>query len=101
MTKLTPLHNNVVLIKREDFGEKKFGSILVANIGDDKNTVGEIVAVGPGAYTSEGILIPMQVQVGQLAVFPTFGASKFQADNVDYIMCKEVDLIAIYSQTED
>ncbi len=91
---IKPLHNHVV-IKQSENTEEMYGNIIVADMGKEKPLMGEIIAVGPGLYNLNGVLIPMTVEVGQLVAFPAFGGQKLTVEGEEYIICKDPDLIAI------
>ncbi len=94
--KLRAKNNNLILKRRDDLEQKQFGSIIVPT-GDDKQFVGEIVAMGPGYYLYNGDFIQCsdEYRVGDIVVYPNFGSLKFKFDRQDYIVTKSVDIIAI------
>lgn len=59
-----------VLIQRDPPKEMSAGGIALPNPSQNKrHGRGTVVAVGPGAYTSKGILIPPQLQEGDRVIF--------------------------------
>jgi chaperonin GroES len=91
--KINPLHNHVV-IKRKDETEMMYGKIIIPDLGNDKVIIGEVIASGPGIINMNGILIPNNIEVGQMVVMPSFGGQKITLENEDYLVYKEQDLIA-------
>ena len=58
--------------------------------------MGEIVAVGPGSWSVTGEkFLETTVKVGQLVAFPSFGGQRITVQGEEYVVVKEVDLIAI------
>jgi chaperonin GroES len=93
--KVIPLHSNV-LIKQQDETETMYGNIIVPDAGKEKPLMGEVVAVGPGSWSVTGEkFLETTVKVGQLVAFPSFGGQRITVEGEDYIVVKEVDLIAI------
>jgi chaperonin GroES len=93
--KVIPLHSNV-LIKQQDETETMYGNIIVPDAGKEKPLMGEVVAVGPGSWSVTGEkFLETIVKVGQLVAFPSFGGQRITVEGEDYIVVKEVDLIAI------
>jgi chaperonin GroES len=93
--KVIPLHSNV-LIKQQDETETMYGNIIVPDAGKEKPLMGEVVAVGPGSWSVTGEkFLETTVKVGQLVAFPSFGGQRITIEGEDYIVVKEVDLIAI------
>lgn len=95
-TTLTPLGDKVI-VKRVEAETKTKGGIIIPESAKEKPSEGEIVAVGTGALTSEGKLIPMNVKVGEIAVFPKWGGTEMKIDGIEYIIIKESDILAIKS----
>ena len=93
--KVIPLHSNV-LIKQQDETETMYGNIIVPDAGKEKPLMGEVVAVGPGSWSVTGEkFLETTVKVGQLVAFPSFGGQRITVEGEEYIVVKEVDLIAI------
>ena len=62
---------NAVIVKPIEL--ENTGNIIIPDIGNGKNEFGEVVSVGPGAYSNTGDLIPTQLKVGDLVLLPTMG----------------------------
>lgn len=93
--KVIPLHSNV-LIKQQDETETMYGNIIVPDAGKEKPLMGEIVAVGPGAYSVTGeVFLETKTKVGQTVCFPSFGGQRITIEGEEYVVVKEQDLIAI------
>jgi chaperonin GroES len=93
--KVIPLHSNV-LIKQQDETETMYGNIIVPDAGKEKPLMGEVVAVGPGLWSVTGEkFLETTVKVGQLVAFPSFGGQRITVQGEEYVVVKEVDLIAI------
>jgi chaperonin GroES len=93
--KVIPLHSNV-LIKQQDETETMYGNIIVPDAGKEKPLMGEVVAVGPGSWSVTGEkFLETTVKVGQLVAFPSFGGQRITVEGDEYVVVKEVDLIAI------
>ena len=85
---------NAVIVKPLDIEETKYGSIVVPDIGKDKNEHGEIVAIGPGQHTISGTFIPTISSVGDVVVLPTQGFTKLEHDGEDYYVGPENQILA-------
>ena len=55
----------------------------------------EVVAVGPGAYSDEGKLIPMDVKVGDKVITGKYSGTEVKMDGVEYTIVKQSDILAI------
>lgn len=89
---LEPIYNAVVvkLSKKEE----QTGNIIVPDIGNDKNKIGEVVAVGPGAYSQNGVIIPTQLKEGDIVVLPTMGFSTFEFEGEQYHIGREPEILS-------
>ena len=62
---------NAVIVKPIEAEEEKYGSIVVPDMGKDKNERGEVIAVGSGQHTISGTFIETSTKVGDVVVLPT------------------------------
>ena len=85
---------NAVIVKPVEAEETKYGSIVVPDMGKDKNEHGEVVAVGPGQNTISGTFIETVSKVGDIVVLPTQGFTKLEHDGEDYLVGPENQILA-------
>ena len=85
---------NAVIVKPLEVEEETYGSIVVPDIGKDKNEHGEIIAVGPGQHTISGTFIPTISKVGDIVVLPTQGFTKLPYDGEEYWVGPENQILA-------
>lgn len=97
--KLTPL-NDQVLLKRLKESEKVYGNIIVPDNGKEKPEIGTVIEVSKGIYNYHtDKLIPHQVQVGDLVMFPKMGPQVIEVDNEEYILCQSSQLLLLINET--
>ncbi|MBI4692020.1 MAG: co-chaperone GroES [Candidatus Terrybacteria bacterium] len=80
MTKIKPLHNNVLiepLSEAERGSMTKSGIIIPETVDKEKPDQGRIIEVGPGKRNEAGKIIPLSVKKGQRVVF-----SKYSPDEI-------------------
>ena len=92
--KFRPLHDRV-LIKVLEGEEKTAGGIIIPDTAKEKPQEGEIVAVGSGARTEDGKIIPMDVKVGDKVLFGKWSGTEVKIDGVEYSIMKESDIMGI------
>ena len=85
---------NAVIVKPIEAEETKYGSIVVPDMGKDKNEHGEVVAVGPGQNTISGTFIETISKVGDVVVLPTQGFTKLEYDGENYYVGPENQILA-------
>jgi chaperonin GroES len=85
--KFKPLHDRV-LIEVLDGSEKTAGGIIIPDTAQEKPQEGKVVAVGGGAKTEDGKIIPMDVKVGDKVLFGKWSGK-------EYSIMKESDIMGI------
>tara|TARA_B110000967_G_scaffold175889_1_gene188975 strand:+ start:2669 stop:3061 length:393 start_codon:yes stop_codon:yes gene_type:complete len=85
---------NAVIVKPLEVEEETYGSIVVPDIGKDKNEHGEVVAVGPGSNTHMGHFIPAVIEVGDIVVLPTQGFTKLEHEGEEFYIGPENQVLA-------
>ena len=60
-TKLTPLHDRIV-VRRVEEAETTRGGIIIPDSAKDKPQEGEVIAVGKGKRNDEGKVFPLAVK---------------------------------------
>ena len=91
---IKPLADRVV-IKLVEAEEKTKTGILLTASAQEKPQIAEVVAVGPGAYTEDGKLIPMEVKVGDKVITGKYSGTEVKMDGVEYTIVKQSDVLAI------
>ena len=91
---IKPLGDRVVVKLVEAEEKTKTGIFLTAS-AQEKPQVAEVVAVGPGAHTDDGKLIPMEVKVGDKVITGKYSGTEVKMDGVEYIIVKQNDILAI------
>jgi chaperonin GroES len=92
--KFRPLHDRV-LIEVLGSEEKTSGGIIIPDTAKEKPQEGKIVAVGPGAKTDDGKIIPMDVKIGDLVLFGKWSGTEVKIDGKEYSIMKESDVMGI------
>ncbi|MHB0865388.1 MAG: co-chaperone GroES [Minisyncoccota bacterium] len=93
---LTPLGDKIVVQPVKKEGEKKLASgiIIPETVDKEKPAQGTVVAIGPGKYEN-GVLIPMQVKVGNLVIFSKYGYDEVKIEGEEYYILSESNVLGI------
>ena len=91
---IKPLADRVV-VKLIEAEEKTKTGILLTASAQEKPQIAEVVAVGPGAYSEDGKLIPMEVKVGDKVITGKYSGTEVKMDGVEYTIVKQSDVLAI------
>jgi co-chaperonin GroES (HSP10) len=91
--KLEALYN-AVIVKPIEVEETSYGNIIVPDLGNEKNKLAEVVAVGEGYYSVTGDYIKTVLSVGDTVVLPTMGFSKLEFEGNEYWIGPENQVLA-------
>ena len=86
---------NAVIVKRTDEEESTYGTIVVPDMGKEKNIKGEVTSVGPGTYSQMGHFIETTLQVGDIVLLPQMGPVKMDHEGEEHLICQENQILAI------
>ena len=85
---------NMILVSKKEVAEKLQSGLYMPGNVDEKISTGEVVGVGSGHLTSGGVVVPLEVNVGDnvvfnkhLAVEITIDGKKLFALREDQIFC--------------
>lgn len=87
---ITP-YGDRVLIQIPEPEQMSAGGIIVPDIGNEKAIPGTVKAVGPGTWAMHGF-VSTTTKVGDIVVFPKFGAHVFNHNGEEYYIIRESDL---------
>jgi len=86
---------NGVIVKPIEEEESSYGTIVVPDMGKEKNIKGEVVSVGPGYYSGMGNFIETTVKVGDIVLLPQMGPVKVDFEREEYYMIEENKILGI------
>ena len=86
---------NGVIIKPIEEEESVHGSIIVPDMGKEKNLKGEVVSIGPGYYSGMGHFIETTLKVGDIVLLPQMGPIKVDHEGEEYYMIEENKILGI------
>tara|TARA_B100000674_G_C37844962_1_gene917160 strand:- start:653 stop:1039 length:387 start_codon:yes stop_codon:yes gene_type:complete len=93
---------NAVIVKPIEQNEEMYGSIVVPDIGKDRNEHAIVVAIGPGQHTHMGHFIESTLKVGDEVVLPTQGFTKIEHKGEEFYVGPENQVLAkVKSSVED
>jgi len=91
---LKPLHDRVV-IRTLDQDTRSPGGIVIPDTAKEKPNTGEVLAVGPGRVTDEGIKLPVTVAVGARVLFGQYAGQKIKVNGEEVTILREEDVFAV------
>src|SRR5690349_3720956 len=94
-----PLHDRVV-VRRIDADQKTQGGIIIPDTVQEKPQEGEVIAVGPGARSDRGDLIPVELKAGDRVLFGKWSGTEVKIDGKDLLIMKETDVLGVVEKTD-
>ena len=85
---------NAIILKPKEVDEKTYGNIIVPDVTNEKNKIGEVVSVGPGCVVAGVGFVPTELKVGAIVVLPTMGFTRFDFDSEEYWIGIENEVLA-------
>ena len=92
--KIRPLRNWVML-KRLEQDEKSVGGIIIPDTAKEKPQRGLVTAVGPGKRNEDGVVTPVDVQVGDKVLFSKFAGTEIKLAGEELLILQEDDIVGV------
>lgn len=93
-TTIKPLFGNV-LVRPVEPETKTASGIILPESAKEKPQIGEVMAIGDGAFNEDGERIPMSVKVGQKVMYKKWGGNEVKVNNEEWMIVEEKDILAI------
>jgi len=92
--KIRPLHDRVI-VKRLDEEKKTASGIVIPDTAAEKPDQGEVVAVGKGKLSDEGVLVALEVKVGDRVLFGKYSGQEVRLKGDELLVMREEDIMGI------
>ena len=93
--------NDRLLIKPIDEGEQTYGSIVIPDMGKEKPEMGEVLAVGPGAWTATGTINTVRsCKVGDIVLVPKIGTLRIDFEGEEYYIAQDREVLAVVTESD-
>ena len=93
-SKLQPLGDRVV-IKPTPREEMTKSGIVLPDTAKEKPQEGLILAIGPGAFDTDGKRMAMDVKVGQKVLYGKYAGTEFKLEGEDLLIVSGKDILAV------
>ena len=93
-TKLTPLHDRVI-VKRDEAETTTKSGIVLPDSAAEKPTRGKIVAAGPGKLDDNGKNVALSVKTGDTVVYGKWNGTEIEVDGEKLVILKESELLGV------
>ena len=93
-TKLTPLHDRI-LVRRVEESETTRGGLIIPDSAKDKPQEGEVIAAGKGKQNEKGEISPLQVKNGDRILFGKYAGTEIKIDGEELLIMREEEVLGI------
>jgi chaperonin GroES len=97
-TKITPLHDRVIIKRIEDNVNQTAGGLFIPDTAKEKPQEGEVIAAGEGKYKEDGTRQGLDVKAGDRVLFGKYSGSEIKLDGDEFIIMREDEILGIISR---
>ena len=98
-TKITPLHDRVIIKRIEDNVNQTAGGLFIPDTAKEKPQEGEVIAAGSGKYKEDGTRQTLDVKEGDRVLFGKYSGSEIKIDGEEFIIMREDEILGIISRS--
>lgn len=91
---LRPLGDRVIVTPIEADDQTPTG-LFLPETAKEKPQQGRVVAAGPGVRKEDGERIALDVKVDDTVLYAKYGGTTIKLDGKEYLILKEIDVLAI------
>ncbi len=92
--KIRPLQDRII-VKKAEKEKKTEGGIILPEGQKDPTSQGEVVAVGPGRRNEKGVLLPMDVKVGDIIFFSQYAGTEAKVGGDTLFIMRQDEAIGV------
>ena len=92
--KIRPLHDRVVVKRKEEETKTAGGSVLPGSAAE-KPSQGEVLAVGPGKVQDNGTVRPVGLKVGDKVLFGKYASSAVKIGDEELLILSESEIYGV------
>ena len=93
-TKLTPLHDRIV-VRRVEEAETTRGGIIIPDSAKDKPQEGVVISIGKGKTNEKGETFPLAVKENDHILFGKYAGTEIKIDGEDFLIMREEEVLGI------
>jgi chaperonin GroES len=94
--KLKPLGDRIVVKPKDEDEARTPSGLVIPDTAKEKPQLGEVLAVGPGAWNEAGSdRVALDVAVGDLVFYSKYGGTEVKVDGEEYLVLSARDVLAV------
>lgn len=91
--RLEPIGDRII-IQPTKLSETTKSGLVLPDTAQEKSQEGKVIAVGPGRHTDKGLLINIDVKVGDNVLYAKYSGTEFKEDGKDYVIVGNSSVLA-------
>ena len=93
-TKLTPLHDRIV-VRRIEEADTTRGGIIIPDSAKEKPQEGEVISGGRGKTNDKGEPFPLDGKASDPLLFGKYAGTEIKIDGEDFLIMREEEVLGI------
>ena len=89
-----PLQDRL-LVRRVEEEEKTRGGLFIPDAAKERPLEGQVIAVGAGKRTDDGVLVALDVKAGDRVLFGKYAGTEIKLDGIDHIILSEDEVLGV------
>ena len=91
---IKPLEDRVV-VQTLEAEQTTASGLVIPDTAQEKPQEGSVVAVGPGRVDDNGNRVPLDVKVGDVAIYSKYGGTEVKYGGEEYLILSSRDILAV------
>lgn len=91
---ITPLDDRII-VAVDQMPEKTQGGIIIPGVVAERPNRGTVMAAGPGRRNKKGVVRPLDVNVGDVVLFPQYAGQKIEIGANEFLILREEEILGI------
>jgi chaperonin GroES len=91
---IKPLEDRI-LVRTLEAEQTTASGLVIPDTAKEKPQEGEVLAVGPGRVDDAGNRVPLDISVGDTAIYSKYGGTEVKYSGEDYLILSARDVLAV------
>lgn len=87
--------SNYMLVRPIEISNTTKSGLVLPESSLDKPNMGRVISVGKGQISSDGVLMPMFVSVGETVLFTRYSGTEIKLNSEKYLILRDTDILGI------
>jgi len=84
-----------VIVRRTEEEKTTASGLIIPDSASEKPSQGEVIAAGKGKTTDNGVVVELDVKVGDTVVFGQYAGTEIKSDGETLLIMREDDIVAV------